>query len=225
MCHFSPPYHYLAEVALPAFAQLGATIVTELNAWGWNPGGGGEITAAINPITQLQAVDFEPAATDEVGGVTAVSNLPAHIPNRMGRRASNLLGKAGLRASIRELRTRGQGAGAGMVLWRPQAGFTSLGRKGLPAEDVAETAVAGLLAFVENKVAVDKYLADQLLLPMALAHGQATFSTDSLTQHTLTNADLLRQWLDVTIDINGELGQPAQIAVTGNNFIKTTIMT
>ncbi|HQF71764.1 MAG TPA: RNA 3'-terminal phosphate cyclase, partial [Promineifilum sp.] len=64
----------------------------------------------------------------------------------------------------------------------------------------------------------DRHLADQLLLPLALAHGQTRYTTDHLTLHTTTNADLLRQWLPVTIAITGEMGGPAEIAITGAGF-------
>lgn len=215
---FSPPYHYLAEVAAPAFARFGADFSLNLVDWGWYPAGGGVVTAVIQPITHLQAVEFAPVPAHKVSGVAAVTNLPAHIPQRLARRADNLLRQAGFAADVRPLRERGRGPGAGLVLWLPQAGFTSLGRKGLPADKVAETAVADLLAFVDNKVAVDKYLADQLLIPMALGNGRSTLTTNRLTQHTLTNAHLLRQWLDVPITITGDLGQPAQIEVSGIHY-------
>ncbi|MCB9423227.1 MAG: RNA 3'-phosphate cyclase [Ardenticatenaceae bacterium] len=215
---FSPPYHYLAEVARPAFARFGAEFALELVDWGWYPAGRGAVTAVIQPKSQLQAVDFAPVSVHKVSGVAAVTNLPAHIPQRMARRADNLLRQAGFATDIQPLRERGCGPGAGLVLWLPQAGFTSLGRKGLPADKVAETAVADLLAFVDNKTAIDKHLADQLLIPMALGHGRSTLTTNQLTQHTLTNAHLLRQWLDVSITITGDLGEPAQIEVTGINY-------
>lgn len=215
---FSPPYHYLDEVARPAFARLGANFTLNLAAWGWNPGGGGEVTAVITPITHLRAADFAPIPASRVQGVAAVTNLPAHIPNRMARRAHNLLQEMGLRPNIREIRARGAAPGAGIFLWLPQAGFTSLGRQGLPADKVAETAVAQLAAFIDNNTAVDHHLADQLLLPLALAQGAATYTTDALTQHTLTNAQLLRQWLDVDIQITGDLGQPAEIRIKGIDF-------
>jgi RNA 3'-terminal phosphate cyclase (ATP) len=109
-----------------------------------------------------------------------------------------------------------------MVLWTPGAGFTSLGRKGLPAEEVAETAVAEFRRFVDNKAAVDRYLADQLLLPLALARGGSQFTTDKLTTHTQTNAALLRQWLGVSIDIDGDIDQPATIAISGLSFWRGT---
>jgi RNA 3'-terminal phosphate cyclase (ATP) len=215
---FSPPYHYLAEVVRPAVARFGADFELELVEWGWYPAGGGQITAVIQPVTHLQAVDFAPAPAHKVNGVAAVTNLPAHIPQRMARRADNLLRQAGFATDIQPLRERGRGPGAGLFLWLPQAGFSSLGRKGLPADKVAETAVADLLAFVDNKVSIDKHLADQLLIPMALGYGRSTTTTNPLTQHTLTNAHLLRQWLDVPITITGDLGHPGEIVVDGIGF-------
>jgi RNA 3'-terminal phosphate cyclase (ATP) len=106
------------------------------------------------------------------------------------------------------------------VLWLDQAGFSSLGRKGLPADKVAEAAVAELLAFVDNGAAVDHHLADQLLVPMALAHGKSSFTTDNLTQHTKTNANLLRQWLNVSITVDGVIGKPGRVWVTGVGFCR-----
>lgn len=216
---FSPPYHYLAEVAQPAFARLGAAFTTQLRAWGWQSSGNGVVTAVIEPIHQLQGVAFEPVKAEKVQGIAAVTNLPAHIPQRIANRAHNLLVEAGLKPAIQPLREMGAGPGAGIFLWLSQAGFSALGRPKLPSEQVAEAVVADLRAFVDNgAAAVDEHLADQLLLPMALAHGQSTFTTNRLTLHTLTNAQLLRQWLDVTITIEGDLNQPGQITIQGSGF-------
>lgn len=214
---FSPPFHYLSEVAAPAFARLGADFSLRLAAWGWYPAGGGEMQAVIHPIPCLQAVPFTPdnQSSVAINGLAAVTNLPSHIPQRMARRADNLLRPGGWSTRITAVRETGRAPGAGIILWLPQAGFSSLGRPGLPADKVAETAVAELIAFTENEAAVDKYLADQLLLPLALAHGNTQFTTNQLTQHTLTNAALLRRWLDCPIAIEGDLNQPGCIAIEG----------
>jgi RNA 3'-terminal phosphate cyclase (ATP) len=215
---FSPPYHYVAEVFRPLLCQMGATFTTNLDDWGWYPAGGGFVTATIEPIRHLQAIPFGPVPAQRVEGVAAVSNLPGHIPQRMADHAASLLQAAGLPSQIEVIQEQGQGPGAGIVLWLPQAGFTSIGRRGLPAEEVAQTAVAECLAFLESHVQVDSHLADQLLLPCALARGSTSYTTHSLTQHALTQAQLLRQWLDVAIEIEGLPGQPAQITVSGINY-------
>ena len=46
-----------------------------------------------------------------------------------------------------------------------------------------------------------RYLADQLLVPMALAGG-GKFRTLSPTKHTTTNIEIIKKFLDVEIAIN-----------------------
>lgn len=215
---FSPPFHYLSHVACPAFARFGGVIKPELRSWGWMTAGGGEMILTVEPATGLRAVEFKTPTISEVEGIAAVTNLPSHIPHRMARRAHNLVAQAGLKPSIQPLRERGAGPGAGIVLWVPQAGFSSLGRKGLPADKVAEAAVAELLSFRDNGAAVDYHLADQLLLPMALAKGYSSFTTDRFTRHTETNVNLIRQWLGVSINVDGALDKPARVRLTSGGF-------
>ncbi|GMQ79478.1 MAG: RNA 3'-terminal phosphate cyclase [Anaerolineae bacterium] len=215
---FSPPYHYFKHVAGPVFKNMGADFTSKLMQWGWMSRGGGQVELSINPSGSLKAVRLEPENVDLVTGVAAVTNLPSHIPQRMTERAGKLVREQGLDGNIKPIRERGNGPGAGMVLWIPQAGFSSLGRPGLPAEEVANSAVADLLSFMENGAAVDKFLADQILVPMALANGSSTFSTSLVSTHTVTNADLLRQWLNIDIEVKGVVGEPGQITVEGIGF-------
>ncbi|HUS94407.1 MAG TPA: RNA 3'-terminal phosphate cyclase [Patescibacteria group bacterium] len=218
---FSPPYQYFAEVASPSYARFGAVIETKLTGWGWMSAGGGEVVATIEPNTRLNGVSFEPIVGEKVHGIAAVSNLPSHIPHRMARRAHNLLLEAGLEPDIQPRRERGAGPGAGIVLWVDQAGFSALGRKGYPADKVAEAAVGDLLTFLDNGAAVDYHLADQLLLPMALARGRSTFTVDKLSHHTLTNINILREWLAVEITATGEINQPGTVTVLGINMTRS----
>lgn len=216
---FSPPFHYVENVTRPAFGRFGAEFELHLAEWGWLPAGKGQIEAEIRPLRRLQPVTFARLPREKVQGLAAVTNLPSHIPHRMARRADNLLREAGLDTRVKPLRETAPGPGAGIFLWLPQAGFGCLGRKGMPSEKVAEEAVADLLAFVDNDTAaVDEHLADQLLVPMALANGRSTFTTHRLTSHTLTNAALLRRWLGATISIEGRVGEPARVEVEGSGF-------
>lgn len=211
----SPSYHYLAEVTAPAYRRLGATFTTQLDAWGWYPIGQGQMTGHIEPVSRLTAAPFNRQPTRQVDGVAAVTNLAADIAQRMAGRATNLLTEAGYRPHIRPLRERGAGPGVGLFLWVPGGGAGAIGRPGLPAAQVAEAAVAELLAFIDNTAMVDPHLADQILLPLALAQGQTSYTTNRLTLHTLTLAGLLRRWLETNIEIDGALDEPATLHVTG----------
>ena len=74
--------------------------------------------------------------------------------------------------------------------------FTGFGRRGAPAEQVAKEAAQAALHWLLSGVPVGPHLADQLLIPMALAGG-GSFVTTTLDQHTTTNADVVEQMLGV----------------------------
>ncbi|MBU4209136.1 MAG: RNA 3'-terminal phosphate cyclase, partial [Proteobacteria bacterium] len=79
--------------------------------------------------------------------------------------------------------------------------FTGFGKKGVMAEDVAKIAVNKAIRYLEAGVPVGKYLADQLLLPLALAGG-GSYTTLKPSLHTKTNSDVIKLFLDINININ-----------------------
>ena len=81
--------------------------------------------------------------------------------------------------------------------------MTGFGEKGISAEKVASDACDEAQAYLAAGVPVGIHLADQLLLPMALAGG-GTFRTLKPTRHTVTNADVIRRFLDVSIALEHE---------------------
>jgi RNA 3'-terminal phosphate cyclase (ATP) len=97
-------------------------------------------------------------------------------------------------------------------------GFSALGRKGKAAETVAEEACRDLLAHHAAEAPVDPHLADQLLLPLALARGRSELRTSCVTRHLVTNAQIIGQIIPVRIGILGEQGQPGQVVVEGLGF-------
>jgi RNA 3'-terminal phosphate cyclase (ATP) len=68
-------------------------------------------------------------------------------------------------------------------------------------------------AFMDTQATVDQYLADQLLLPMVFASGPSTIKTSKVSQHLLTNAEVIRAFLPVEIVIGGQLGHPGVVQV------------
>jgi RNA 3'-terminal phosphate cyclase (ATP) len=78
--------------------------------------------------------------------------------------------------------------------------FTGFGERGLRAEAVAEKAVQAARRYLSTEVAAGEYLADQLLLPLAMAGG-GSFTTLPLSRHATTNIDMIRKFLDVEIAV------------------------
>ncbi len=214
---WAPPVSYLIHVFLPTLRQMGIHVQIELARWGFYPAGGGEISVQIagregpwHVVQLIQRGDLQ-----RVWGTAAAMNLPAHIPQRMATRARNVLAEAGIQAQVEPQRLRGSGPGAGVFLFaeydRVTGGFTTYGQKGLPAERVAEAACRDLLAHHCSNSPVDPYLADQLVLSMALAAGESRVATSRISQHLLTNIWVARQFLSRHLSIEGALGEPGVI--------------
>ena len=78
---------------------------------------------------------------------------------------------------------------------------TAFGRRGVRAEAVADTVANDIKAYLASPVAVGPHLADQLLLPLALAGG-GSFTSTAPTPHTTTNAATIAKFLDIDIKID-----------------------
>lgn len=211
---WSPSFHYLNEVYLPAVACLGIHAIAELKAWGWYPAGQGEIRVEIagkpsadNDEAPDNTVQWlEPGELQQVAGVAVASSLPAHIAQRMSDHATRQLQKAGIPAAIDPKRVRSVSPGAGIFLTAEytfnRAGFGAIGKKGKPAEYVAEDVVEALLAFHKSGAAIETHLADQLILPIAATGANVTFSAQSLSRHTMTNIWVVERFLGPVVTLN-----------------------
>jgi RNA 3'-terminal phosphate cyclase (ATP) len=152
-------------------------------------------------------------------GLAAVSNLPSHIAQRMASRALDVLKDLEVQSRIEAAHVEATGPGAGIFMFAEYehslGGFTAYGRKGLPSEQVAGMACNDLLAHDRSGAATDMHLADQLILPAALAKGPSRWTTCRVTRHLLTNAWVVRQFLDRPVDITGNVGEPGEVVVSG----------
>jgi RNA 3'-terminal phosphate cyclase (ATP) len=64
---------------------------------------------------------------------------------------------------------------------------------------------------------MDEYLADQMLLPLALIPRESVFTTACVTNHLLTNAEVVRQFVEAEIEIEGAQGEPGRVRVRGGS--------
>jgi RNA 3'-terminal phosphate cyclase (ATP) len=148
---------------------------------------------SLKPIQLL-----ERGALEQIRGLAIVTELPSHIPQRMARRAENLLAEVQLKVQVQARRLKGVGAGAGIFLTadheHTRTGFGAIGKPGLPAEQVAANTVQEFLDFHKTGMPVDLYLADQLLLPAALASSARQYRSAQLSLHLSTNAWVVEQF-------------------------------
>lgn len=216
---WSPSFEYLDRVYLPALVQSGMHVAASLSAWGFYPVGQGVVELDITPTDRLRAINVtERGVLERVSGVAVASNLPSHIPQRMTDRARSMLEHLDARFAVRPKRVTGAGPGAGIFLTaeyeHARAGFAGHGKKGKPSETVAEEACEAVLAHHQSGAPVDIHLADQLLVPLALAAGRSEFRTSRVTEHLRTNANVILYFIDAEITME----EAGTIVVHGTGY-------
>ena len=156
-----------------------------------------------------------------VRGISAVANLAVEIAERQRRRALSALRhlQVDVQIDLRELPAASPGTLLLLLVEceHSQACFFALGARGKPAERVADEASGDLLAFLDSGAAVDPWIADQLLLPLAIAQGKTQMLTSRVTGHLLTNASVIRHFLPVRIAIEGAEGGTGMAVIDQSN--------
>lgn len=206
---YSPSGHYIRDVYGPALLSLGLDLEVFMDAYGWMPQGGGTLSIHLRGGSTVTACDWRSRGRlERILGIAVGCNLPSHIPQRIANRATNLLTLLDIPLDIRPCRTRSISTGAGIFLaveyTNGRGGVGVLGRRGMPSEVVAEQAVTELLSFHDSGAAVDRHLADQIVVPLALANGFSAFSTETITAHLLTNIAVVRAFIDRPIRVDQE---------------------
>lgn len=198
---WSPPFPFLEAVFFPLLRKMGAGVDAELVRPGFFPVGGGMFHVRIEPATLAPVEILERGAIIEKKAVALLSRLPMHIAERELATVQELLGWP---AGICHVQMDETSPGPGNALMLTIASehitecFTCFGERGRPAEAVAADGCAEVSAYLAAGVPVGPHLADQLLLPMALAGGGA-FRTRAPTRHFTTNAEVIKQFMAVTI--------------------------
>ncbi len=227
---WSPPFHYVSTVAGPLLSRLGVRTEYAIETWGWYPLGGGRISALIAPVPALRPlVMTDRGRLLRVSGISASSNLPAHVAVRQRDRARSVLRGQEIDASIEILRAPSPGKGSILFLVadfeRVAAGFSGLGAIGKRAEEVADEACGSLLSHLRAEGALDPHLADQVVPWLAFCRGASEFTTSRITRHLLTNLWVVRQFLEIDARVEGEedgegrvlVRPPAGTEVPGKN--------
>jgi RNA 3'-terminal phosphate cyclase (ATP) len=198
----SPPFHFLQRAFIPMLKRMGIEVELQLNRFGFYPAGGGEIIAVIKPSTHLVPMNLE-SRGERVNAYAEsyFAALPAHIAERELAVVKQRMTWDDGQLLMREI-NRDQGPGNVLLITveheQVTEVFTGFAERGVAAEVVAKGAVAKAQKYLTSNAAVDTYLADQLLLPMALAGG-GSFTATEWSQHSATNAEVIKTFLPIVI--------------------------
>ncbi len=200
----APPFEFLESAFIPLLQRMGAGVELELVRPGFYPAGGGEIRVRITPLRRLGALHIEERGEIVSRRVRAVvANLAYTIAQREVHAAAEELGWG---EECQQAHTLTGSAGPGNAVSITVASenvtdvFTSFGARGVSAEQVAHDAAKQTRRYLNSTAAVGEQLADQLMLPLALGDG-GSFTTTPLSEHSTTNLDVIRRFVDVTITV------------------------
>lgn len=195
---WAPPYDFLEQTFAPLLERMGAHVRLKLERPGFYPTGAGKVLAHIQPAETWRPLELtRPLSDPQLEACAIVSQLPRHIAERELKTLAERLpiDSAHLKV-IEETRAAGPGNVVLVFVRSDQLTevFAGFGRKGLPAERVAEMVARETEDYLNHGAPVGPHLADQLLLPLALGAG-GRFLTSPPTQHTRTNIEVLGRFL------------------------------
>lgn len=189
----APPFDFIAQVFLPIVNRMGPRVEAHLVRHGFYPRGGGRIEVTVNPAPLQLLECCTRGAINRVAATAVFAGLPFDIADRELQTARQILAWPEEAFAVRELPAE-EGPGNVLLL---QADFehateivTGFGRLGISAESLAKTAAQRMAGFLASNAFAGPYLADQLLLPFALAGG-GSFTTVKPSQHARTAADVI----------------------------------
>ncbi|KJY68562.1 RNA 3'-terminal phosphate cyclase [Vibrio nigripulchritudo] len=209
----SPSLTFFEESYLKALGHFGISADIKKMAIGFNPAGGGKWEIQITPIPLLNCVHFKTQAEVLVDQSnceieTLISGVARSIATREITATRKKLGWFDAQSKIEHVDSIGSGNSLHMkVMNEPVTTiFETVGQYGISAERVAARCAGRMKAFLKSGAAIEEHLADQLLLPMALA-GKSSMLTTKPSSHTLTNIRVIeiftgKQFLTTQINEN-----------------------
>lgn len=213
---FAPPFDFLVKAFLPIVNRMGAGVAATIERHGFYPAGGGRFVVSINPTTQLRPLELiERGAFTNKEARAIVAHLPFDIAERelslIGRKL-NLPGEVLHGETIKTSPGPGNAVTIELTSQHVTEVFTGFGERGISAEAVANKVVKETREYIAAEVVAGEYLADQLLLPFALARGGA-FTTLSLSKHSTTNMDVIQKFLDVKFAVTNLSNKAVRVDV------------
>jgi RNA 3'-terminal phosphate cyclase (ATP) len=199
----APAADYLQAVYVPALRRFGAHVEVEYGPAGYYPRGGGRVRAVLSggDLHGVELVDRD--ARRALDAIVVTSRLPDHV----GERGAATIAERIPGARVRVERPYASSPGAAVTIVAHHdvglAGFSAIGRPGLPMEDVAAQACDAFAAWDRTDAACDEHLADQLVLPASTARGPSCWTTPLVTDHLTTVLDVVRAFLPIRASISG----------------------
>jgi RNA 3'-terminal phosphate cyclase (ATP) len=204
----SPPFEHLAQTFLPLLGRMGARVSVALLRAGFYPAGGGAFEASIESSGVLAKLELlERGAIEKLRIRAVVANLSDRIAEREAKTLASALCDHPLDFETERLESAGPGNVAFVAVHAEHITetFVGFGEIGVRAEKVVHRLAGQVRKHLATDAPVSEHLADQLLIPCALAGGGA-YRASVISEHTRTNAAIIERFLKVKVAIEDERG-------------------
>ena len=195
----SPPFDFLARTFLPILRRMGGDVDLELERPGFYPAGGGAVRVTVRPAALSSIELMERGEPTGRRGLARLADLPDVIARR---ELAVLAKKLGMTDDELHIEHVSDSVGPGNVLTL-DLGFehvtevlTGFGELQKTSERVAYEVTDAAKDYLGSDAPVGRHLADQLMIPMAMAGG-GRFRALPLTRHSTTNAHVIEMFLPV----------------------------
>ncbi len=217
----APCFDYLQTTWAGWMKLIGLPVELSLTRHGFYPRGGGEIVVKIPAVKSLSNVHaVGDRALTTATGFVGNAGLPESVTKTLARRIKVKLSALGVESDIvTHSWNNGPAVVAGICFRQCTVPpmFIGLGEKGKPAEQVADDLMSVAEVFFNSGAAVDPHAADQLVLPLAFSTGGASaFRVSEVTQHLLTNVQIIRRFVDREITVEADQGRPGLVRVSAS---------
>lgn len=204
----APCSDFIERVFLPRLQTMGAEATINLVETGFAPSGGGILECSVTPLEDT----FAEVIIGERGPLVGQS-LRA-ISRKVNSSIANRIFAAAQKDWPCEQTTpdqRDEGPGQGLIALaevefeQGREMITGCAERGLSAERLGQRLGRSMKTFMGSRASVGRHLADQLLLPMALA-GKGTILTTAPDDHVPTNISVIEKFLPVRFQVEDQGG-------------------
>ena len=200
----SPPLDFIEKSFFKQICKMGPEISVKVNAFGFFPIGGGKFSVNIKPVNKLRSIEILSHGENICKKAYSYSSgIDESIGQKEMRIVEEKFGWSKENCISQMVDSPGPGNVVMLIDENENSTevFTGFGRKHYPLKKVTIDAIKEYTDYIKCDVPVYKYLADQLIIPMALA-GKGSFITSEPSLHTFTNIEVLKKFLGINIMID-----------------------
>lgn len=195
----SPTIDYIKYIVAKSYLSIGPKFSVDILKRGYYPKGGGVVQCTIKPCKTPGTIELLATGYLEPKIISVCSQLPVHVAKRQISSALIALEKKDIRCSNYTASIETSiSPGSSILVYSASdfglyVGGDSIGELGKRAEAVGTEAAMRFLDSTLAQATVDPFLADMLVLPLALSKGKSRYRVARVTQHLLTNLHIVSE--------------------------------